>query len=166
MFCLGWICILKLNGTTTASHKLLCCCCTNTYCNMNYYKRVGNWQYKDLFYLHLKTGKVCGRLAWWQSSARPKLQTCKNTFLKIDLGEHHELMSNQNYAKNIQATKPVIFFSPSQEHWDCEGSRWRSATVRYLTSFYLFIFLIVILNQKVAKSQIFSLGNGRFWWRK
>lgn len=50
VLCLGWICILKLNGTTTASHKLLCCCCTNTYCNMNYYKRVGSWQYKDLFY--------------------------------------------------------------------------------------------------------------------
>lgn len=75
-------------------------------------------------------------------------------------------MSNQNYAKNIQATKPVIFFPLVRNTETAKGvAEGQTPFVIWLAFIYLF-FLIVILNQKVAKSQIFSLGNGWFWWRK
>lgn len=59
-------------------------------------------------------------------------------------------MSNQNYAKNIQATKPVIFFFPLVRNTEtakgvAEG---QPPFVIWLAFIYLF-FLIVILNQKV-----------------
>lgn len=96
----------------------------------------------------------------------PNFKPVRTHFLKLTLENIMNSCLIKIMLKTFKLLNLWYFFSPSQEHWDCEGSRWRSATVRYLTSFNLFIFLIVILNQKVAKSQIFSLGNGRFWWRK
>lgn len=59
-------------------------------------------------------------------------------------------MSNQNYAKNIQATKLVIFFPLVRNTETAKGvAEGQPPFVIWLAFIYFFIFLIVILNQKV-----------------